>query len=88
MMDRRSVDEAVEEMGALLRSDGADLTLVEANPKTARIELRLELEGAECAECVLPADLLEPMINEALSRRVPGEFEVVLHDPRRESASG
>ncbi len=83
MMDQEAVDEAVDEMGALLRSDGADLTLVEANPKTARIELQLELGGAECAECVLPADLLEQMINEALSRRVQGEFELVLHDPRR-----
>lgn len=84
-MDEAAVGEAVEEMGLLLRSDGADLTLLEANPKTARIELRLELEGAECAECVLPADLLEQMISESLSRRVPGEFELVLHDPRRDA---
>ncbi len=83
-MNEAAVGEAVEEMGALLRSDGADLTLVEANPKTARIELRLELEGAECAECVLPPELLEQMISESLARRVPGEFELVLHDPRRD----
>jgi hypothetical protein len=82
-----AVGEAVDEMGALLRSDGADLQLIEANPKTARIELRLELEGAECAECVLPADLLEQMVSEALARRVPGEFELVLHDPRRDVES-
>jgi Fe-S cluster biogenesis protein NfuA len=82
-----AVDEAVDEMGALLRSDGADLKLVDADPKTARIEVQLELAGAECAECVLPTDLLEQMISEALSRRVPGEFELVLHDPRRGSAS-
>jgi hypothetical protein len=31
---------------------------------------------------VLPADLLRQMISDALSRRVPGEFELVLHDPR------
>ena len=41
-MDQQAVREAVDEMGALLRSDGADLQLVEADPKTARIELRLE----------------------------------------------
>jgi hypothetical protein len=78
------VGEAVDEMGALLRSDGADLKLVDADPKTARIVLQLELDGAECAECVLPADLLEQMVSEALSRRVPGEFELVLRDPRRD----
>jgi Fe-S cluster biogenesis protein NfuA len=87
-VNREAVDEVVDEMGALLRSDGADLTLVDADPKTARIELQLELDGAECAECVLPADLLEQMISEALSRRVPGEFELVLHDPRRGVGGG
>jgi len=86
-VDESAIGEAVEEMAVLLRSDGADLTLVEANPKTARIELRLELADAECAECVLPADLLEQMISEALMRRVRGEFELVLVDPRRDEAS-
>jgi Fe-S cluster biogenesis protein NfuA len=76
------VAETVDEMAALLRSDGADLRLVSADPKTDRIEISLELEGAECEECVLPADLLRQMINDALARRVTGEFELVLHDPR------
>jgi len=86
-MDQDAVRETVDEMSALLRSDGADLRLVEADPKTARIELRLELEGAECEDCVLPAELLEQMLSEALSRRVRGEFELVLHDPRRDAGS-
>jgi len=77
-----AVAETVDEMAALLRSDGADLRLVSADPKTDRIEISLELEGAECEECVLPADLLRQMINDALARRVTGEFELVLHDPR------
>ena len=76
------VAETVDEMAALLRSDGADLRLVSADPKTDRIEISLELDGAECEDCVLPADLLWQMISDALSRRVPGEFELVLHDPR------
>ena len=82
VMDARAVAETVDEMAALLRSDGADLRLVSADPKTDRIEISLELEGAECEECVLPAGLLRKMIGEALSRRVPGEFELVLNDPR------
>jgi Fe-S cluster biogenesis protein NfuA len=82
-MDEQAVAATIDEMGALLRSDGADLRLVDANPKTARIEVALELEGAECEECVLPPELLEQMISDALSRSVRGEFELVLHDPRR-----
>jgi Fe-S cluster biogenesis protein NfuA len=82
VLDTRAVAETVDEMAALLRSDGADLVLVSADPATDRIEISLELEGAECAECVLPADLLRQMINEALARRVLGEFELVLRDPR------
>jgi Fe-S cluster biogenesis protein NfuA len=81
-MDQEAVAETVDEMGALLRSDGADLRLVEADPKTARIEIALELDDADCADCVLPAELLQQMITDALSRRVRGEFELVLHDPR------
>jgi Fe-S cluster biogenesis protein NfuA len=81
-MDPQAVAETVDEMGALLRSDGADLRLVEADPKTARVEIALELEDAECEDCVLPGDLLQQMITDALSKRVRGEFELVLHDPR------
>ena len=81
-MDAHAVAEVVDEMGALLRSDGADLRLIGADPKTDRIEVALELGGVECEECVLPAELLRQMVSDALSRRLPGEFELVLHDPR------
>jgi Fe-S cluster biogenesis protein NfuA len=81
-MNPQDVAEAVEEMGALLRLDGADLRLVEADPKTDRIEVALELGGVDCEECVMPPALLEQMISDAVSRRVRGEFELVLRDPR------
>ena len=84
MMDQQAVVEAVDEMGALLRSDGADLCSSTPTPRPRASCSQLELDGAECAECVLPADLLEQMVSEALSRRVPGEFELVLRDPRRD----
>lgn len=66
----------------MLQADGADLVLVEANPSTARIEVRLDVTSASCAECVLPTPLLEQVVSDAISRRVPGEFELVLRDPR------
>jgi hypothetical protein len=81
-VDEQAVAETVDQMGALLRSDGADLRLLSADPKTDRIEIALELEDADCVDCVLPADLLRQMIADALTRRIRGEFELVLHDPR------
>jgi Fe-S cluster biogenesis protein NfuA len=82
-VDREQVVAAVEEEARVLRADGADLLLVEADPKTARIHLRLELGGVHCEECVLPPDMLRRLIAESLQRRIADEFELVLDDPRR-----
>jgi Fe-S cluster biogenesis protein NfuA len=77
-----AVDAAVEEIARILRADGADLQLIEANARTARIHLALVLESVSCEECVLPPEMLFETIEQSLQRRVPGEFELVLDDPR------
>jgi Fe-S cluster biogenesis protein NfuA len=77
------VEAAVEEMAALLRLDGADLDMIIADPKTARVEVALDMSGVECEDCVMPTEMLEQMISEAVARRVREEFELVLRDPRR-----
>jgi Fe-S cluster biogenesis protein NfuA len=82
-MDHDAIAAAVDEVASILRADGADLELVEANAKTARIHLTLTLGSAACEECVLPPDLLYETIEQSLHRRVAGEFELVLDDPRR-----
>ena len=76
------VEAAVDEIGRFLRADGADLVLVEANPKTARIHLRLVLDTVGCKECVLPPSELRETISDSLQRRITGEFELLLDDPR------
>jgi Fe-S cluster biogenesis protein NfuA len=81
-MDASTVAAAVDELGRFLRADGADLLLVEANPKTARVHLRLVLDTVGCEECVLPPAELRETINESLQRKIVGEFELVLDDPR------
>ncbi len=87
-MDDESVADAVDEVGRMLRADGADLLLVEANPKTARVHLRLVLDTVGCEECMLPPDMLRETINDSLQRRIVGEFELVLDDPRRSREPG
>ena len=81
-MNTDGVAEAVEEMGAILRLDGADLVLVGADAATDRIEVALELGGVDCEDCVMPPELLEQMIADAVRKRVRGEFELVVRDPR------
>jgi hypothetical protein len=76
------VADAVDEIGRFLRADGADLVLLEANPKTARVHLRLVLDTVGCEECVLPPAELRETINDSLQRRIVGEFELLLDDPR------
>jgi Fe-S cluster biogenesis protein NfuA len=81
-VDTEAVAAAVDEVGRILRADGGDLVLVEANPKTARVTLTLRFDDVGCEDCILPPDQLAETINAAISRRVPGEFELVLDDPR------
>jgi hypothetical protein len=82
-IDPVTVAAAVDELAGFLRADGADLLVREASPKTARIHLELVLESVSCADCVLPPDELRNTIVDALGRRIVGEFELVVDDPRR-----
>jgi Fe-S cluster biogenesis protein NfuA len=76
------VSDAVGEIAQLLRADGADLTLVDADAKTARVRLTLVLDSVSCEDCVLPPAMLFETIEQSLQRRVHGEFELLLDDPR------
>jgi uncharacterized UPF0146 family protein len=82
-LERAAVVAAVDEVAGFLRADGADLLVRDADPKTARVHLALVVDDVTCAECVLPPDDLRETIAEALQRRIVGEFELVLDDPRR-----
>lgn len=81
-MNPREVAAAVEELAAVIRADGGDLVLVAADPAIDRVEVRLDLEGVSCLDCILPPDQLRQVIEEGIARRVPSEFELVVHDPR------
>ncbi|HEY5172216.1 MAG TPA: hypothetical protein VIK54_10865 [Acidimicrobiia bacterium] len=82
-MDPAVVVAAVDELAGFLRADGADLLVREADPRTARVHLALVLDDVTCADCVLAPDELRETIADALQRRITGEFELVLDDPRR-----
>ena len=82
-MDPTAVAEAVDELARLLRADGGDLVLLDADPRRASISLRLVLDDVSCEECVLPPDMLFETVRQSLAARVRDEFELLLDDPRR-----
>ena len=81
-MNPAEVAAAVEELASVIRADGGDLVLEGADPATDRVEVRLDLDGVSCLDCILPPDQLRRTLEDGIARRVPGEFELVLHDPR------
>ncbi len=81
-MNRDDVAAAVDELAAVIRADGGDLVLVDADVARDRVEVRLDLDGVSCLDCVLPPDQLRQVLQEGIARRVPSEFELVVHDPR------
>jgi len=86
---KQAIDDAVEAARSVVRGDGADLVLVEANERRARIELRLDVSSLHCDDgaCLLPGHLLEPMIMARLKDHVEGEFELRLQDPRTQAGA-
>ena len=78
------LEAALDEARALVRSDGADLLLVEADTATARVVLKLDVGDETCATgaCVMPGEALRPMIADVLSRRLRGALDLRLIDPR------
>ena len=77
---RRSTSSA-----GFLRADGADLLLREANPKTARVHLRSCSTASRAPTASSrPDELPGHDRRRAASGGSPGEFELVLDDPRRD----
>jgi Fe-S cluster biogenesis protein NfuA len=82
MIDTAQVEAAVAEMAQVLQADGGDLSLVSADPRLDRVEVRVVLDGVECLDCVMPNAMLHDIISAAIAKRCPGEFELVIDDPR------
>lgn len=80
-----TVEQAVAHLRSMLQLDGADLLVVEADDKSA--VFAIDLEGANCADCVLPSTMIQSIIEKQLSETLPQIGEVVVRDPRDESAA-
>ena len=87
MWTQEAIDAGVEAARSVVRGDGADLTLIRADEKRGRIDLRLDVTNLNCEAgmCLLPGRVLEGMIAAKLQEHVDGEFELHLEDPRQKS---
>ena len=80
MIDSDEVVAGLAPVQEMIRLDGGDIVLVDVEESTAH--LRLVVEGANCAECVLPRTLLEGVALQMMQPFVPGLTAVAIDDPR------
>ncbi len=73
---------AVEELRITLQADGADLAIEDWDPAAATLRLKLLLDTAGCAECVLPQHDLEQVALYQIVRQLPCVRRVEILDPR------
>lgn len=79
-IDIASATAALEGARALVQADGGDLVVDEVDGATIRA--RLVIEGAECAECVMPKQFLEQVALDMVRGELPSVGAVTITDPR------
>ena len=76
------LDDGLDAVRVFLGPDGADVSTTGWDEGTGRLALRLELEGAECPECVIPQPMLGELMLSAIQEHAPAVVELDLDDPR------
>lgn len=79
-LDAETLAPALVDVRALVQADGGDLVLERVEDTTAH--LRLIVEGAECAECVMPRQFLEQVALDMMQSSVAALSAVRIDDPR------
>jgi Fe-S cluster biogenesis protein NfuA len=75
------IETVLGELRPILQADGADLELRVADEAGRQVTLGLVLDGVECLECVMPPEILQLIVAQAMQDRVQ-DVQVVLEDPR------
>src|SRR4051795_8256179 len=73
---------AAADLRETVNGDGVDLRLTSIDARSHLVEFELDLADAGCADCVLPPQPLRDMVTATLQRRSPGDYLVVVRDPR------
>ena len=80
MIEENALEDALEDVRALVAADGGELALTSIDGDT--VHVALILDTAECRECVMPGALLEQVALDMLQPNVSGLAAVVVDDPR------
>ena len=81
-MSASGVDELVQGLDELVREDGAHFELTRWDAPANTLHLRLVLDDADCADCIVPRKLLQSItLDRARQRRLP-IVRVEIDDPR------
>lgn len=75
---------ALEGVRGLVQEDGGDLAMAGFDAGSGTLSLQLVLEGAECAECVMPREFLESIVRDEIAGAVPEVAAVQITDPRED----
>ena len=75
------VETVLGELCPLVQADGADLELRVVDEAGRQVTLGLVLDSVECLECVMPPEVLQLIVAQAMQDQLHG-VQVVLEDPR------
>jgi hypothetical protein len=71
---------ALDEVRSIISADGGDILLTSVEDGT--VNLQLVVQGASCAECILPRPLLEQVTLDIFQRGGTGVTAISIDDPR------
>ncbi len=80
MIDPSTAETALAPVRELIEADGGSVELVATTADS--ISIRLVLDPAECAECVMPKPFLQTVALDMLSGDIPALNTVEIEDPR------
>ena len=80
MADTAALQPALDEVRSIITADGGDILLTSV--EDGRVNLQLVVEGASCAECILPRELLEQVTLDIFQRGGTGVTTISIADPR------
>ena len=78
-----AIGKAIDEVHELLAGDDLRFEFLSEQSDTSSVRVRLDLSAVECADCVLPPDVLAEILTETMRRQLDDPSVLVeVDDPR------
>jgi hypothetical protein len=84
-VDEAAVRSAIDHLRHIVEGDGANLHLARLDHQTDTVELDLDVADANCAECLLPHEVLLGVMTSHIHDVAGPGIHVMLRDPRQDS---